>query len=58
MSNPKISHQLIKAESLTRENHSQAELLAYKSPVLKEHGNAKDVTLQTFFGTFSPPPGH
>ncbi len=27
----------------------------YVTPVLKEHGHAKDVTLQTFFGTFSPP---
>ena len=27
----------------------------YQTPVLKEHGHAKDVTLQTFFGTFSPP---
>ncbi len=27
----------------------------YQTPVLKEHGNAKDITLQTFFGTFSPP---
>ena len=28
---------------------------SYQTPVLKEHGHAKDVTLQTFFGTFSPP---
>lgn len=28
---------------------------SYQTPVLKEHGSAKDVTLQTFFGTFSPP---
>jgi hypothetical protein len=62
MSNPTISHQLVTVKSLSPENlaqktHSQAERLAYKSPVLKEHGNVKDVTLQTFFGTFSPPPG-
>ena len=27
----------------------------YQTPTLKEHGHVKDVTLQTFFGTFSPP---
>ncbi len=27
----------------------------YQTPILKEHGSAKDITLQTFFGTFSPP---
>jgi hypothetical protein len=61
MSNQKISPQptpKVTAETLVQESHSQAKLLEYKSPVLKEHGNAKDVTLQTFFGTFSPPPGH
>ena len=26
----------------------------YAPPELKEHGSAKDVTLQTFFGSFSP----
>jgi hypothetical protein len=28
----------------------------YTPPELKEHGSAKDVTLQTFFGSFSPTP--
>ncbi len=27
----------------------------YETPVFKEHGSAKSITLQTFFGTFSPP---
>ena len=26
----------------------------YTSPELKEHGSAAEVTLQTFFGSFSP----
>lgn len=27
---------------------------AYTAPKLKEHGSVQDVTLQTFFGSFSP----
>ncbi len=27
----------------------------YVAPKLQEHGNVEEVTLQTFFGTFSPP---
>jgi hypothetical protein len=27
---------------------------AYSAPELKEHGSVQDVTLQTFFGSFSP----
>ena len=34
------------------------EKLEYTPPKLQEHGNVEDVTLQTFFGTFSPPAGH
>jgi hypothetical protein len=30
--------------------------LEYSPPKLQEHGNVEEVTLQTFFGTFSPPP--
>lgn len=26
----------------------------YTAPELKEHGSAQEVTLQTFFGSFSP----
>lgn len=33
---------------------SQTDKQPYETPILKEHGNAKEVTLQTFFGTFSP----
>ena len=33
---------------------AQTDKRPYETPVLKEHGNAKEVTLQTFFGTFSP----
>ena len=29
--------------------------LSYTTPELKEHGKVEEVTLQTFFGTFSPP---
>ncbi len=29
--------------------------LDYEAPKLIEHGNVEEVTLQTFFGTFSPP---
>jgi len=34
----------------------ETEKQAYETPVLKEHGSVEEVTLQTFFGTFSPPP--
>ena len=27
---------------------------AYSAPKLKEHGSVQEVTLQTFFGSFSP----
>ncbi len=27
---------------------------AYTAPELKEHGSVQEVTLQTFFGSFSP----
>ena len=27
---------------------------AYAAPELKEHGSVQEVTLQTFFGSFSP----
>ena len=32
----------------------QEEKLEYNKPELKEHGDVEDVTLQGFFGTFSP----
>ena len=34
---------------------SKQEKLEYTPPKLEEHGNVEEVTLQTFFGTFSPP---
>ena len=35
-------------------DHNEAKRF-YQTPILKEHGSAQDITLQTFFGTFSPP---
>lgn len=37
-------------------NNHNDEQLEYKKPELKEHGSVEEVTLQTFFGTFSPQP--
>ena len=41
-------------ESSTQGTEASVEKQPYETPVLKEHGNAREVTLQTFFGTFSP----
>lgn len=42
----------------TAQNHEAKtdvqEKRAYTAPELKEHGSVQDVTLQTFFGSFSP----
>ncbi len=41
-----------------KEVEKQDEKLEYGKPVLKEHGKVEEVTLQGFFGAFSPqPPG-
>ena len=37
----------------TKETNVQ-EQRTYTAPELKEHGSVQDVTLQTFFGSFSP----
>lgn len=39
----------------TDEQPANEDKRPYETPLLKEHGSAKDITLQTFFGTFSPP---
>ena len=39
---------------MTNEQQRQTDKHPYRTPILKEHGHAKEVTLQTFFGTFSP----
>ena len=41
-------------EPNARDTKSSKDKQPYETPILKEHGNAKEVTLQTFFGTFSP----
>ena len=43
-----------KSLSLDENQRSNETKKVYEPPVLKEHGDAKEVTLQTFFGTFSP----
>ena len=45
--------QKLKEKSLSKENKEEKQ--TYSKPVLKEHGNVEDITLQGFFGSFSPP---
>ena len=46
-------------KQVNKEVHEKLEpvKLEYTPPKLQEHGNVENVTLQTFFGTFSPPAG-
>jgi len=42
------------AQNLETSEANVQEKRAYSAPELKEHGSVQDVTLQTFFGSFSP----
>ena len=42
------------AQNLEADKTDVQEKRAYTAPELKEHGSAAEVTLQTFFGSFSP----
>lgn len=42
------------AQNLETSETNVQEKRAYTAPELKEHGSVQDVTLQTFFGSFSP----
>ena len=43
-------------ENLVQEQEAMELKESYNKPILKEHGNVEEVTLQGFFGSFSPPP--
>ena len=42
------------AQNLETSKTDVQEKRAYTAPELKEHGSVQEVTLQTFFGSFSP----
>lgn len=42
------------AQNLEVNKTDAQEKRAYTAPELKEHGSVQEVTLQTFFGSFSP----
>jgi hypothetical protein len=42
------------AQNLEAGKTDEQEKRAYTAPELKEHGSVQEVTLQTFFGSFSP----
>jgi hypothetical protein len=46
---------IMKTNEQTTNKSAEAQVKqVYAAPELKEHGHVEDVTLQTFFGTFSP----
>lgn len=51
-----MKQELVNATPQVEETNVQGvqEKRAYTAPELKEHGSVQEVTLQTFFGSFSP----
>ncbi len=49
-----INRKPVDATEQTTEASNTEQKQPYTKPELKEHGSAAEVTLQTFFGSFSP----
>ena len=50
-----MTHEPVNApEQTTEASNTEQEKRSYTKPELVEHGSAAEVTLQTFFGSFSP----